>query len=191
VERNKCCPSRNRHKLTQTLENRERKKGAQNGIRERDFSLFCCTFYFHFSKHLFSYFISLCVPHPPLVSLSLFYRSTSKATFRYTRKFSVRRKLYKCVCLYSRQAAAVTSVWILAASFSVVIGIAASSPLYLTPASNVRALNLGNQTAEIPTANFKNKIPAQPCKQFLVSDIQRFIHRFVTLTLILLTCRIR
>jgi hypothetical protein len=47
-----------------------REKGAQNGIRERDFSLFCCTFYFHFSKHFLSYFISLCAPLPPHLSLS-------------------------------------------------------------------------------------------------------------------------
>lgn len=88
-----------------------REKGAQNGIRERDFSLFCLLFYPHFSKHLFSYFISLCFPLPPLVSFFFFWSQYIKSNIPVWKKISVRRKLYKCVCLYSRQAAAATSVW--------------------------------------------------------------------------------
>jgi hypothetical protein len=46
-------------------------------------------------------------------------------------EISVIGNSYKCVCSYSRQAAA-ASVWIQAASFSVVLGIAADSTLFFT-----------------------------------------------------------
>jgi hypothetical protein len=66
-----------------------REKGAQNVIRERDFSLFCCTFLPPLFKTLVPLFHIPLLSSSPLLSLSLFFcdRSTQKATFWYERKF--------------------------------------------------------------------------------------------------------
>ena len=76
-------------------------------------------------------------------------------------------------------------MWILAASFIVVIEIAANYPLFLTPVQKVRALNLGKLNSrdtnrDLP-AHLKNKITALSCKQLALSDIPRVILRFITL----------
>jgi hypothetical protein len=93
-------------------------KGAQNGIRERDFSLFCCTFFSHFSKHLFPFFLSLFFP---LSHFSLIRSQYTKSNIPVEKKIFVKRMLYKSVCFHSRQAAVETSMWIWATSLNVVI----------------------------------------------------------------------
>jgi hypothetical protein len=75
----------------------------------------------HFSKHLFSYFISHFFP---LHHFSLIRSQYIKSYIPVQKKISVSSNLYKCVCFHSRQAAAETSVWILAAACSVVTRLA-------------------------------------------------------------------
>jgi len=111
-----------------------RQKGAQNGIKERDFSLFCCTFLplptFQNTCSLISYPYASLFPH-----LRLFFPIAvhKKATFRYKRNFLLQESytsVFACT-LARRQQQHQCGFW--QPSCSVVIGITVNSPLFLTP----------------------------------------------------------